>query len=251
MNEFYVGYQAKAPKGIASRIVWTVGILVVVAAASAIVFATVQQTYSASAFDFGQPRTFEGVVELEPYPALVVTRPANTNGQSANSRYVMVAEGKHGAESQLAQFAGQKVRLRGTMVYRSEQTMLELVKGSVSILSSASQPPEAAKSLGAYTLTGEIVDSKCNFGVMNPGGGKVHRDCAVRCLSGGIPPTFVTNDFNGRPATLMLSAPDRQPLTKDQFLDNVARPVSIRGNVVTFGDTLVLEVQPGSIKVLP
>jgi hypothetical protein len=28
------------------------------------------------------------------------------------------------------------------------------------------------------TLTGEIVDSKCYLGVMNPGQGKVHRDCA-------------------------------------------------------------------------
>jgi hypothetical protein len=250
MNEFYVGYHPKAPKGIAARAVWTIGILLVLVAASAIVFATVQQTYSASAFDFGQPHAFEGVVELNPYPALVVTRPGNTSGQSANSRYVVVAEGKHGADQQLAAFAGQKVRMRGTLVYRGEQTILELVKGSVSVLSSAPHAPEAAKSLGVYTLTGQIVDSKCNFGVMNPGGGKVHRDCAVRCLSGGIPPAFVTSDFNGRSATLMLSAPDRQPLTKEQFLDKVAQPVSVRGNVFELGDALVLEVQPGSIKAL-
>ena len=44
--------------------------------------------------------------------------------------------------------------------------------------------------LDTFTLIGEIVDSKRYLGVMNPGNGKVHRDCAVRCLSGGIPPIF-------------------------------------------------------------
>ena len=40
-------------------------------------------------------------------------------------------------------------------------------------------------------LRGEIVDSKCYLGVMNPGEGTVHRDCAARCLSGGLPPMLV------------------------------------------------------------
>jgi hypothetical protein len=36
-------------------------------------------------------------------------------------------------------------------------------------------------------LVGEIVDPKCFFGAMNPGQGKIHKSCAIRCLSGGIP----------------------------------------------------------------
>ena len=36
--------------------------------------------------------------------------------------------------------------------------------------------------LGPVELTGEIADSKCWLGVMNPGEGTVHRDCARRCL---------------------------------------------------------------------
>ena len=46
---------------------------------------------------------------------------------------------------------------------------------------------------------------KCYLGVINPGNGKVHRDCAVRCLSGGVTPVFATNDFNGRPTILVLT----------------------------------------------
>ena len=34
----------------------------------------------------------------------------------------------------------------------------------------------SAVDFGEVTLAGEIVDSKCYLGVMNPGNGKVHRD---------------------------------------------------------------------------
>jgi hypothetical protein len=251
MNEFYVGYLPKAPSGIASRIWWTVSVLFLVAATGAIIFAKVQRTYSPSVFEFGQERSFEGIVDLRPYPALLVLRPGAAVGQEPFSRYTLVAAGKHGALDQVSAFAGKTVRLRGTLIYREDQTMVELVSGSVSVLADQNHPQETAQNLGTFTLTGEIVDSKCNFGVMNPGNGKVHRDCAVRCLSGGIPPAFVTNNFNGRRATLLLTAPDRQPLPKEAFLKRVAQPVSIRGNVTQLGETLLLEVKPHTITPLP
>ena len=251
MNEFYVGYLPKAPPGIASRVWWTVSVLFLVAATGAIIFAKVQRGYSPSAFEFGQERTLEGIVDVLPYPALLVPRPGAVVGQAPYSRYALVAAGKHGALDQVSAFAGRTVRLRGTLIYRDDQIMVELVRGSISVLADQNQPPETARNLGTFTLTGEIVDSKCNFGVMNPGNGKVHRDCAIRCLSGGIPPAFVTNDFNGQRATLLLTAPDRQPLPKEAFLKRVAQPVSIRGNVTQLGEALLLEVKPDAISPLP
>jgi hypothetical protein len=251
MKEFYVGYLPKTPSGIARRIRWTVWVLFLVAATGAIIFAKVQRTYSASAFEFGRERSFEGIVDVRPYPALLVPRPRAAVGKEPFSRYTLVAAGKHGALDQVSAFAGKTVRLRGTLIYRNDQTMVELVSGSVSELADQNHPQETVQNLGIFTLTGEIVDSKCNFGVMNPGNGKVHRDCAVRCLSGGIPPAFVANNFNGRRATLLLSAPDRQPLPKEAFLNRVAQPVSIRGPVTQLGETLLLEVKPDTITPLP
>ncbi len=61
--------------------------------------------------------------------------------------------------------------------------------------------------LGAVTLTGEIVDTKCHLGVMNPGEGKVHRDCAVRCISGGAPPVSGA-DQEGDTRLLLLTGAD-------------------------------------------
>jgi len=91
------------------------------------------------------------------------------------------------------------------------------------------------------------VDSKCNFGVMNPGRGKVHKDCAARCLSGGIPPAFVTADLEGQPATLILTAEGGKPLPKETFLGHVAQPLQLRGVVRKTGDELFFEVEPSSI----
>jgi hypothetical protein len=69
----------------------------------------------------------------------------------------------------------------------------------------------------------------------------VHRDCAVRCLSGGIPPVFATNDFNGSPAVLLLTGPNQKRLPKEAFLDRVAQPTQIHGRVMQIDDTLLLE----------
>jgi hypothetical protein len=249
VNEFYVGYLPKAPSGIARRIRGVVVLLLAFAAAFAVVFAKVQRTYAPSAFEFGKVRNFEGVIEKSPYPSLAVSRPGAT--EAGPSLYLLVATGKHGADSQVAAYIGKTVRLRGTLIYRSNQTMIELVSDSISVLGVARQPSSLAKDLGISELTGEIVDSKCYLGVMNPGNGKVHRDCAVRCLSGGIPPIFASNDFNGIPAIFLLTGPNRKPLPKETFLVWVARPVRIRGRIMQSGDTMSLETEPSAISPLP
>ena len=79
-------------------------------------------------------------------------------------------------------------------------------------------------------LGGEIVDSKCYLGVMNPGRSKVHRDCAARCLRGGIPPMLVTAD-----ATYLLAGAEGA--------DFVGETVQVEGDVERSGDTLILRAK--------
>ena len=249
MNEFYVGYLPRAPVGIARRIRALVVLLFILAAIAAVVFARAQRTFAPSVFEYGKVSTFEGTIEAAPFPILIVAEPGSTEPKA--SRYLLVAAGKHGADSQVAAFAGKSVELRGTKIYRENQTMIEIMTGSISVMGDSKQPRPASKELGNFELTGEIVDSKCYLGVMNPGNGKVHRDCAVRCLSGGIPPVFATNDFNGRPAILILTDHSRAPLPKEALLGRVAQPVRISGKVIRTGDTLFLETQPSAISPLP
>src|SRR5215470_11822823 len=249
MNEFYVGYLPNAPAGIARRIKTLIAVVLVLGAVAAITFARVQKTFSNSTFEYGKERTFEGVLESSPYPALRMAASGAADGKPM--RFLLVAAGKHGADSQVEPYAGRTVRLRGTLIYRDNQSMIELVKDSVAVSADARQVPAPMTNLGAFTLTGEIVDSKCYLGVMNPGNGKVHRDCAVRCLSGGIPPVLATNDFRGTPAILVLITEGGKPLPKEAFLSLVAQPVRVQGKVLRSDNTLLLEIEPGTISPLP
>ncbi len=249
MNEYYVGYLPKAPSGIARRIQAVVVFLLVFSAVGAMVFARVQRTFAPSVFEYGRLGTFEGTIEASPYPILIVAGPGSA--ELGASRYLLVAEGKHGADSEVAAFTGKNVQLRGTKIYRDNQTMLEVASGSISLKGDSAQSVPPSQELDAFELSGEIVDSKCYLGVMNPGSGKVHRDCAVRCISGGIPPIFATNDFNGSPAILLLTGLDLKPLPKESFLKLVAQPVRIRGKVVKTGETVYLKTEPSAISSLP
>jgi len=244
MTEFYVGYLPKAPSGIARKMKAVIVVLFAAATTCAMRFAVLQRTYARSFFESGKERTFAGVIEASPYPTLL------SSPEAANSsavRYLLVAKGKHGADSQVAAYVGKSVRLRGTLIYRDDQKMIVVSGGSIAVLDDPQQNQLAPKNLGEFDLVGEIVDSKCYLGNMNPGNGKVHRDCAVRCLSGGIPPVFATNDFNGSPAVLQLTGPNQKRLPREAFLDRVAQPMRIHGTVMQIGNTLLLETESSAI----
>jgi hypothetical protein len=66
-------------------------------------------------------------------------------------------------------------------------------------------------------------------------------------LSGGIPPIFATNDFNGSPAVLLLTGPNQKRLPMEAFLDRIAQPMRIHGRIVQIGNTLHLETESSAI----
>jgi hypothetical protein len=245
MNEFYIGYLPKAPAGISRMIRAVVIALMAIAIIGAFTFAAVQRTFAPAIFEYGKQRSFEGIIERKPFPTILVKRPGSPD--SGSSYYLLVAEGKHGADEEVSAFEGKSVRLKGTLIYRSRQTMIEVVKGSISAGGSAEALPAAEKMLGTFELSGEIVDGKCYLGVMNPGSGKVHRDCAARCLSGGVPVLFATNNFRGEPAVLQLTDSSRKLIPKAAFLDHVGQAVRLKGTVVEHGDTLIFEIDPSGI----
>jgi hypothetical protein len=251
MNEFYVGYQPKAPAGIHRRIVAVVLLLMIVAVVAGVAFSRSQRTFAAATFEYGSPRSFEGAVQLDPYPTLLVRRPGRVASGDSFSRYLLVATGKRGANQELAGYDGASVRLSGQLIYRDNLTMVEIVSGSLARTSGGEAAVPEPVSLGMRSLVGEIVDTKCYLGVMNPGQGKVHRDCAARCISGGLPPALATRDLDGRPAMLLLTNSSNKALPLSEFIDRVGRPVRVEGVVSKLGDLLFLETQRVRITPLP
>src|SRR5882672_5139886 len=248
MNNFYVGYLPKAPPALARfvrRVIIALGLLTVTAA---LVLVVEQMQFANSVFEYGKVRTLKGVIVTKPFPTLLVARPGETREQDKYSRYLLVAPGKHGADDLVAGFDGKHVRLQGQLIYREGGTMVEITPGSITVTDAAAAVPETIRDLGPVTLTGEIVDSKCYLGVMNPGQGKVHRDCAARCLSGGIPPIFVTTYGHEQ---LLLVGLDGLALGRDALLEFVGEPITIRGEVLARGDSRLLKIDPRSFRHTP
>lgn len=248
LAEFYLGYLPNAPEQIAAHVRRFIFVAFALGAIAASLFAIKQKGFAFSVFEFLQPRAFEGIINAEPYPTLLVTRPGQSGSLPTFSRYYLVAEGKHGAQEEIAKYAGQRVKLQGTLIFREDQTMLELVPNSIVPLSEATST-NAPQALGTFTLTGEIVDSKCFLGVMNPGELKTHRACAVRCIAGGIPPVLIARNEQGEVTYLMLLSASGRAVHAE-VLEMVAQPVSITGEVWQYDNLLALRADPKTYRVL-
>ena len=253
MNDFYVGYLPKAPAAQARfvrKVIVGLGLIAVIMSLTLVVG---QMPFANSTFEYGKVLSFEGIVVTRPFPTLLIARPGGTGQQDKYSRYLLVAPGKHGADDLLASVDGKQVRLQGQLIYRDGGTMVEIVPGSVTVLDAGPAVQETTRDLGPVTVTGEIVDSKCYLGVMNPGQGKVHRDCAARCLSGGIPPIFITTEgitTDGREQLLLVGL-DGRALTRDVLREFIAEPVQIEGELLEMGSTRLLKVDPSKLRHTP
>jgi hypothetical protein len=244
MNDFYIGYLPKAPEGLARFLRRVVAALGVLAISIALVLVMKQMRFANSVFEYGKVRGFEGTIATAPYPSLLVERPGMAGPQSKYSRYLLVAPGKHGADDLVAGFDGKKVRVQGQLIYREGGTMVEITPGSITLLDTVPADQESTRNLEAVTVTGEIVDSKCYLGVMNPGQGKVHRDCAARCLSGGVPPIFVTS--NGVDQFLLVD-PEGHALGHDALHEFVAEPITIHGELLQRGESRLLMINASAL----
>ena len=248
-QEFYIGYLDKAPKGIAATVKAAVAATLAVALALAGLFALSQGAFPASVFEFGVIREFRGVIRSQPSPSLLVDRPDSSPQGSGASRFHLVMPFKFGAQDAASRFDGQAVRLRGSLIYRGDQTMIEVEPESIvpDPQGGAASASGLSEHLGPVTLRGEIVDSKCYLGVMNPGSGKVHRACASLCIRGGIPPLFAATEPEGAWKHYLLVSSDGSAVNQ-KVLELVGEVVEISGEVVRYDDLLVLRADPANYR---
>ena len=226
-DEFYIGYEPGLPQRIRRAVTAAVCAAGIMGALAAVTFISQQRPLAESRFEFGQTRTFTGYLTRVPAPALWV---------GDGTPYWLVAPGKFGAAATLGSVDEGWVELSGSLIERERWRMIEVPRGGVRRMdSNAPSPvPERTRSL-AVTVTGEIVDSKCFLGVMNPGERTVHRDCAVRCLAGGVPPMLSYRDAAGSHLALLLGHP---ALTAD----HVGRAMTLSGYLSGPEEALVLAI---------
>jgi hypothetical protein len=251
-DEFYIGWEAKAAPGIGKTLRKVVIALLVPALLVPVLLAVSQRMIGASVFEWGNHKSFSGILQTTPYPHLLVLRPGNADGLSRYSTYYLVAPWKFGLDREaIAPLDGKSVTLKGALIYRGNQTMIETKPEWIQANKNAAAPPAVPQTmaLGKQTLVGEIVDSKCFLGVMNPGQLTPHRACAIRCISGGVPPVLLVRQKGGPAIYLLLVSAGGEPVNK-QVLDLVAEPVEITGEVERQGELLILRADPATYRKL-
>jgi hypothetical protein len=192
-------------------------------------------------FEFGHSRPFAGTVVERPYPALRL----DEAGLNAAPWVLLVAPGKHGANALVQGLDGRRVTLTGTRIVRGTHVMVEVEPASL-VAGEREEPRVTAAAIQTESfgtqrvkVRGEIVDSKCFLGVMVPGSGKTHKDCASLCLRGGIPPALHVQDQSGRSSVLLLTGTAGEPIGA-QALQIAGEAIDMTGTIERQGGWLVL-----------
>jgi hypothetical protein len=256
-SEFYIGWQPKAPQSFAKHIRKVIFAVVVLVITIGLVLALQQKKFSTANFEFGKLTEVKGIYQKYPVPSLKVITSQDAFGNTSCITMPLVGYGKFGSEGVIAElekesntsFENKEVTFRGTLIYNDGKTLLQIDKHdhpmvNVNITEEKLKP--VIKALGTISLTGEIIDPKCYFGVMKPGHGKPHRDCAIRCIAGGMSPVFYVRNEKGETDYYLLAANGEK--INDQLKDYVGEPVSLEAKAVRYDDWVVLYVN-GNTKI--
>ncbi len=258
-NEFYIGWMPKAPDGFAAHIRKVVIAILILVVTTGIVLALQQRKFSTSGFEFGQLTEVKGIYRQFPVPSLKVMTQQDAFGNSSFITMPLTGYGKFGAEAAIAELEKtnntildkKEITIRGTLLYSDGKTLLQIDKNDDPLIevgeTEAVHSIPLIKELGTVQLTGEVLDPKCYFGVMKPGHGKPHRDCAIRCIAGGMSPVFWVKNEKGESDYYLLLDENGEKMN-DALKDHVAEPVSLEARAVQFDDWIILYVNKNSIK---
>lgn len=248
-DEFYVGYQPHAPDKTSKTIIRTVILLGLIMIVVSALIALSQRKFSGGVFEYGKLTTMEGVLSFDPVPNLRIR-----NGNES-SMVLLVGFGKMGVEKVIQsleanekKIKNQYVRLRGTRIYDHGKELLQVTLEDNMYIKGEpipeNFPPATTESLGPYSLTGEIVDPKCYFGVMKPAEGKPHRSCAIRCIAGGIFPVFAVK--NSAIDFVILDGEN----INSEILPLVGDPLQLKGDLIKIDNWIMMNVDMDNLRLL-
>ena len=240
-DEFFIGYAPPMPPRLARFVTRTVIALACGVLVWAATVAAGHVPLEGGTFEFGHPQQFAGTIVERPYPALLIDGP----DQRAATWLLLVGPGKHGADALVSGLDGRHVTMRGTRVLRGTHMMIEVEPATLVLGEGSAGPAIPSESIGAgpVKVRGEIVDSKCFLGVMVPGSGKTHKDCASLCLRGGIPPALYVQDRAGQSSLLLLTGVAGEPIGA-QALQVAAEAIDMTGTIERQRGWLVLRTDP-------
>ena len=250
-DDFYVGWSGEAPKGYASKgLQFFVGGLLAMLLV-AVLFVTNQSKYIDSEYEYGVLQEVSGYLVQNPMWGIRVEE------EGMIKTIPIVGFGKMGPGPTLTEMMethelqeGTMVTLRGMLTHYQGKYLMELTEGANSLVSSGQQVmlERNIEMKGVSTLEGEIMDPKCFFGVMNPAFKAVHRSCAIRCISGGMPPLLAIRENGVFVDYYFVHGAQMEAINK-QILPYVGVPVKLTGTIATYDDWKSMVIDPDDLEI--
>lgn len=258
-DEFYIGWMEKAPQGFAKHIKKVLLILLVAVTIAALLLAFSQKQFATGNFEFGKLTEVKGVYFNDPVPFLKAVNGKDIFGHPSFITIPLIGFGKTGAAGAIAAIEKQKnislnrkqVTMRGTLLYNDGKLLMQIDTNDPIVVEIGADAGNAllpvVSNLGEQVIHGEIVDPKCFFGVMKPGQGKPHKDCAIRCILGGIAPVLKVTDKKGNENYYLVLGANGEKMN-EAVKNFVAEPVSLQAKVVQYDDWIILYVKEKGIR---
>ncbi|WP_421765595.1 hypothetical protein [Ekhidna sp.] len=245
-DDFYIGWSNEAPQSHTSKAkLFFVGVLIGMVSIG-VIYVKNQHGYIDSIYDYGIIQEFSGYLVKDPIWGLRVEEDGKIK------TIPLVGFGKMGPDRTLSKMMethelkeGTMVTLRGMVFHYQDKYWMELTERENSLVSAGSQTmvDRNIRMIGYKELEGEIVDPKCFFGVMNPAVKAVHRSCAIRCISGGMPPLLAIRENGIFVDYYFLHGKEMESIA-DQILPYVGVPVKVSGVAAIYDDwkSLIIDV---------
>ncbi|AZQ62956.1 hypothetical protein EI427_12115 [Flammeovirga pectinis] len=247
MKDFYIGYINKLPKRYKIALSIGLPIFLITLIFASIIFSTEQEQFQNGTFELSKETTIEGMLFQKPVPMLKIEVE-----KGYFKDILLVDKGKFGAENRIAHLPkkeGLPVKIKGHLIYYNGHSVLEIEE--INALESKLNFHAFNNYLEGIhnTIIGEIVDPKCYFGIMKPGFGKIHRSCAIRCISGGIPAVLVHRNNDGLESYYIITRKDGTKDNSDLF-DLIGKTVQIHAKIKKGKDWNFLELDDRSKKLI-
>lgn len=229
-NAFFIGWQKEQDGSIKRWLKKIVFFLVLSIGFASIALPLLHKNYANSRFERIKITSVNGILRADYAPFIEI------GDGHADLSILLVSPGKFGAEKKIAatgelnKIKNKKVNIKGKLIYNGSHTLLEINELKVLSDSIFESPSKSKQVKSGIKLVGEIADPKCLFGVMNPGEGKVHKDCAIRCISGGITPVFKTINDKGNDEYYLILNEDHSSINH-QLISFVADQIEWCGRV--------------------
>jgi hypothetical protein len=250
-EDYFIGWSDETPKSYRKHALVFLSVSLLVLLSVGVLYVSNQRGFIDSYYDYGNIQEMSGYLVSEPVWGLR----QESNGKTTT--IPLVGYGKHGPHATITKMMedhslseGTMVTLRGMIFQYQGRKWMELTEMENSLVSAGNtiNLDRSIRTIGTKTYNGEIVDPKCFFGVMNPATKAVHRSCAIRCISGGIPPILVIRE-NGIPIDYCFLVDNQMQNLQMEVLPYVGIPVEVTGKEMLYDDWKVLQMDMGTLKM--